>query len=112
MNSEISTNAALSMFSIEPANVGRCEDRMLRGAKFALAIGVIGCSLLGLLGCSVSTQDEYYRIRSIVLVPEPGDGSTLTAVGPRFSGIDSTSTPALALGHAPGTASDQIAEAQ
>ncbi len=95
-----------------PTNIGGRDVRTRQGARLAAAMSVMAGLLLGLSGCSVSAQDEYYRIRSIVLVPEPGDGAALTAAGSRFSRIESGTAAALALGHAPGTTSDQISDSQ
>ncbi len=78
-----------------------------RAACRILTLGVVAWSLGSVSGCSTSAEDEYYRIRGIVIVAEPGDGATLTSIGPAGSFRESNAGAAVALGRPPKTASDQ-----
>lgn len=76
-----------------------------------LSLGFVVTLLLGLAlaapGCSASSQEEYRRIRAIVVTPVPSESATLTAIDPSaYRGLNSGGS-VIALGLAPGTASDQ-----
>lgn len=106
MNRESAFNAG----TIQPAVCSgaarrdRYDSRTLRMAAYAPAFGGL---LLGIVGCSASSQAEYHRIRAIVVAPSSGDGATLTSIDPtRYRGLSGIGS-AVALGKVPGTASDQ-----
>lgn len=110
-----SPSAIQPKFGIGPASPSvKLSCRRGSVATLAGAMGTFGAIAVILTcgGCTGSAQEEYYRIRGIVVSPQPGDGATLTAIDPSSSRGIAGSAPAIALGHAPRTASDQPSAAE
>lgn len=76
----------------------------IRGRLLVVGGAVVALGLL-VGGCGYSEHDEYFHIRSIVVEPTPGDGSTIASLD--RSGQAGNARAAMAMNRPRGQASDQ-----
>lgn len=95
-----------------PRQAGNLESPDMRFfgtiSRRTCILGGLACAgLLGIAGgCGYSSNDEYFRIRSIVVQATPGDGSMIASTDGR-SGPVGNSRAAMVLNRPRGSASDQ-----